>query len=305
MLRYLIIRVLSLAVTMFVIFTFCYFALNFAQYALYTDLTFAAYFEKTWMMYQLYVGAIVKHNWWGFTKDGTPLWDVLADRSVISLKINAIAFFIYLPGGVVIGILSGIYQGSWFDRFFSFFNSIFAAIPVHILMSMLVYYLGFRLHFGHYQYVRGWGSINFVLPVMALLFKPVAELSRLVRSELIESTTAEYILLARVKGLSRPRALFRHSLRNSLITIIPEIPNVFMYALTGSFFVEIIYGIPGLARFLYDNLIAVSPIGTLFVMIDIYPVMVILMFYAGISLLMNLVADVSLGFIDPRIRLYE
>jgi oligopeptide transport system permease protein len=234
--------------------------------------------------------------------DNTPTWEMLLEYLGISLKINIVAFIIYIPLGIIIGILTGIYSDSWFDRLLTNALLIINSIPIFILMFLLIFYIGYHLKIGHYQYVSGWGARNYILPVFALVLAPISRISRVIRSEMIESIHSDYVMLARVKGMSLQRALLRHSSRQSIGAVIQVVPDVFLFALMGSVFVEIIYHIPGVAILLIRSLVRVSPMGGLYIYIELEMVMVILLFYSILSIGMNIISDLLLLYIDPRIR---
>jgi ABC-type dipeptide/oligopeptide/nickel transport system permease component len=132
-----------------------------------------------------------------------------------------------------------------------------------------------------------------ILPVLALSFGPVAGNMRLIRAELTEQLSSEYMLLARTKGLSRGEATVRHALRNSLVPLMPSFLGEFIGILGGSMIIEQIFAVPGIGR-TYVQSIAVK---------DYSVFMAISMFYVVISLAAGIVGDLSYGFIDPRIRM--
>ena len=303
MTRYIVVRVLMMFVTMLVLVTISYFAMSFATYEYYTELGFREYFSATWTSYKVYLWNIITQWEFGVTgTEETPPWDILLEYLGVSLKINLIAFAIYLPLGIVFGVICGIFRNSLFDRVFNFLALIINSIPIFILMFLFIFFLGFKLKFGHYQWVAGWGARNYILPVLALILAPIHRISRVIRSEVIETATSEHILLARTKGMTHTQAMWRHTVRQSFAGVLHDLPGTFLYALTGSIFVEIVYHIDGVAYLLVRSLLRISPVGGLYVFIEIEVVMVILMFYTMLSMVLNLLVDILLVIVDPRIR---
>jgi ABC-type dipeptide/oligopeptide/nickel transport system permease component len=131
--------------------------------------------------------------------------------------------------------------------------------------------------------------------VFAMSFGSIAGYARFTRAELTEVLTSEFMLLARTKGLTKSQATVRHALRNSMVPIFPSIVGEFVSVLSGSLVIEKIFSIPGVGN-LYLNAIFQRDY-------DVF--MIDSIFYTFISLLANILVDISYGFIDPRIRMGE
>ncbi len=204
------------------------------------------------------------------------------------MNINLIAFALYLPLGILLGTIAAVKKNSWFDNVISFFTMIFSSIPSFILI------FGFIMLFG---YVLSWwppqspsvladASMKLkglAIPVLVLSFHPMATITRSLRGELIETLSSDHLLLARAKGLNFRQLLFRHTFRNSLVPVIQLVPATFLLVLTNSFFVEIVYGIPGLAGLFMDSIYQ-PMMDTGYFFIDTNTIMPISAFYAAIGL---------------------
>ena len=129
--------------------------------------------------------------------------------------------------------------------------------------------------------------------VLSLSFGVVAGLARYTRAELSEVLTAEYMLLARAKGLTKTQAIFRHALKNAMVVVFPIVLGEFIGILSGSLVIERIFGVPGVGA-LYVSSIQMK---------DYNFFMALTFFYTAIGLLSGLIVDVSYGIIDPRIRM--
>jgi oligopeptide transport system permease protein len=116
---------------------------------------------------------------------------------------------------------------------------------------------------------------------------------RYMRSELVEVLSSDYILLARAKGLSKPKVIFRHALRNALIPVVTIVGPMTVSLLTGSLIVEMFFGVPGLSKLMlnavYTN--------------DYFLILGVNLFYSFLFVVVILIIDLLYGVIDPRIRL--
>jgi ABC-type dipeptide/oligopeptide/nickel transport system permease component len=132
-----------------------------------------------------------------------------------------------------------------------------------------------------------------IMPILALSFGVIAGDMRLVRAELTETLTSDYMLLARTKGLSRKQATIRHALRNSMVPLLPTFMSDVIYVISGSMIIEQIFAVPGIGK---TYLLSINNR-------DYSVFMAISMFYVAIGLVAGLLFDLSYGFIDPRIRM--
>jgi oligopeptide transport system permease protein len=164
---------------------------------------------------------------------------------------------------------------------------------------LLQYYCGFKL--GWFPLVMNGGTDYFswsmlrsaIMPILALSFGVIAGDMRLVRAELTETLTSDYMLLARTKGLSRKQATIRHALRNSMVPLLPTFMSDVIYVISGSMIIEQIFAVPGIGK---TYLLSINNR-------DYSVFMAISMFYVAIGLVAGLLFDLSYGFIDPRIRM--
>lgn len=132
-----------------------------------------------------------------------------------------------------------------------------------------------------------------VLPTFVLAIGAIASWTRLLRAELTEVLTSEFMLLARSKGLSRGEATLRHGLRNAFVPFAPSIISGFVGLLSGSFIIEQAFRVPGVGKIYLSS----------FSNRDYNLLMLVIIFYTSIGLLTAIVGDISYGFIDPRIKM--
>ena len=253
--------------------------------------------------YFSWVSNIVTDWNWGYStrvQVNVPVFDVLKDRMVVTLKLNLIALFFYIPIGFGLGILAALKKNSVADNIISLGVMIFISIPSFVIMTLLLMLFGYTLEWLPTQFPAAdlEGSIQFyglILPVLGLSFGSIAGLTRVTRAELTEVLTSEFLLLARTKGLTRNQAVIRHAMRNSMVPLVPSIIGSFVSLLSGSVIIEMIYGVPGTGRVYIRALTRNS--------YDYNLILGTTAFYTIIGLFAVLLVDLSYGIVDPRIRM--
>jgi oligopeptide transport system permease protein len=135
--------------------------------------------------------------------------------------------------------------------------------------------------------------INYILPVFALSFYPMAYITRLMRSSMLDVVGQDYMRTARAKGLSQLGCLFRQALRNAILPVITYIGPLLAYTLTGSFIVEKIFVIPGLGGQFVSSILNR----------DYTVIMGTTIFLASLIIVLNTLVDIAYTLIDPRIKL--
>lgn len=240
---------------------------------------------------------------WGYStrvQVNVPVFDVLKDRMVVTLKLNLIALFFYIPIGFALGILAALKKNSITDNVISLGVMIFISIPSFVTMTLLLMLFGYTLEWLPTQFPSAdlVGAIQFtglILPVLGLSFGSIAGLTRVTRAELTEVLTSEFLLLARTKGLTRTQAVIRHAMRNSMVPLVPGIIGSFVSLLSGSVIIEMIYGVPGTGRVYIRAMTRNS--------YDYNLILGTTAFYTIIGLFAVLLVDLSYGIVDPRIRM--
>lgn len=238
---------------------------------------------------------------WGYStriQVNVPVFDVLVSRIPVTVQLNLIALFFYIPIGFTLGIIAALKKNSTTDNAISTLVMIGISVPNFVVMSILVLFFGYTLGWLPTQFPASdiVGIIQLtavVLPVLALASNPIAHLTRMTRAELTEVLTSDFLLLARTKGLTRPQAVVRHAMRNSMVPLVPGIIFSFVGLLSGSVVIEQIYSIPGTGR-IFVRAMQED---------DYNLVLGVTAFYTIISLFAVLLVDLSYGIVDPRIRM--
>ena len=221
----------------------------------------------------------------------TPVSDLIKDRLPNSLKLVGAAAVIVLLISIPLGVLSAVYKGTWIDTLATGFAVLGQAIPVFWLGILMIQLFTVKL---------GWlpssgmgGLDHYVMPAFALGFFTVAAIQRLLRSSMLEAMDSEYIKLARIKGLSEFRVVWKHALRNSLISVITLGGIYIAILITLGILVEVVFAWPGMGRLMFQGI----------VFRDFPVVQAVVLISAGIVISSSLVVDIAYAYLDPRIRL--
>ncbi len=241
-----------------------------------------------------------------FSSDHRPVAAKIMERLPITIILEFLSLLIIIAVALPIGVLSAVYQDSLFDKITGVFVFIGFAVPTFWLALLLMIFFGIQLGWLpisglrslNYEYLTPWMQFvdlakHLVLPVFISAFGGLAGLSRYMRANMLEVIRQDYIMTARAKGLSERDVIYKHALRNALLPAITILGLSIPGLIGGSVIFETIFAIPGMGQLFYMAVMARD-----------YPtVMGILLIGAILTLLGNLIADVSYAVADPRIRL--
>ncbi len=241
-----------------------------------------------------------------FSSDHRPVADKILERLPVTIVINLLSLLIIIVVAIPIGVLSAVRQDSLFDKVTTVIVFIGFAVPTFWLALLLMIFFGINLGWLpisglrslNYEYMSAWGQLvdlakHLILPVFLSAFGGLAGLSRYMRANMLEVIRQDYILTARAKGLSETQVIYKHALRNALLPVITILGLSIPGLIGGSVIFETIYAIPGMGQLFYMSVMARD-----------YPtVMGILLIGAVLTLLGNLIADMSYAIADPRIRI--
>jgi len=241
-----------------------------------------------------------------FSSDHRPVAAKIMERLPITIILEFLSLIIIIAIAVPIGVLSAVHQDSIFDKVTGVLVFIGFAVPTFWLALLLMIFFG--IHLGwlpisglrslNYEYLTPWAQFvdlvkHLVLPVFISAFGGLAGLSRYMRANMLEVIRQDYIMTARAKGLSERDVIYKHALRNALLPAITILGLSIPGLIGGSVIFETIFAIPGMGQLFYMSVMARD-----------YPtVMGILLIGAILTLLGNLIADVSYALADPRIRI--
>ncbi len=232
------------------------------------------------------------------------LWERIKATLLLAIASTIVTWAIAIP----LGIIGAVNQNRWLDQFLRVISYAGQALP-SLIMSLLL--LSFAQYTSPLFPVGNMTSINFtdlsllgqlldigwhmILPTIALSFSGFAGLQRITRGEMLDVLRQDYIQTARAKGLPEDRVIYVHALRNAINPLITLLGFEFAGLLSGAFIAENFFNWPGLGRLILQAVTAQ----------DIYLVMASLMMGAMMLILGNLLADLLLKAVDPRIRLKD
>jgi peptide/nickel transport system permease protein len=237
-----------------------------------------------------------------FTIAGNPpVSEVIGRTWPVTLHVGIYTIGLAFSVGFTLGLIAAYYRNSWIDNVVTFTATLGITLPNFIIATWLLLIFGYQIGWGAPSKwivppLFGHGpaplSSDYFLPVITYALAPMALVARYTRSCVAEALGADFIRTARAKGLTERRILFGHVLRNALIpmvtVLLPQIPNI----LTGSLFIEVTFGIPGLGKFFVTSIFARD-----------YPMIMglvlLVAFFWGLTYLLT---DVLYTMIDPRVR---
>lgn len=240
-----------------------------------------------------------------FSSDNRPVLDKIKERLPVTLSLNIVALLIEFGLAIPIGVMAAVYRNTLLDKGITVFVFLGFAVPTFWLALLLMYLFGVKLnwlpisglHTLGYEAYSWFGRLwdlakHLLMPILVASFGSLAGVSRYMRSAMLQVIEQDYIVTARAKGLSERVVIWKHALRNALLPLITLVGFSIPGLIGGSVIFETIFAIPGMGQLFYQG-----------VMSRDYPVVMgILVIGAFLTLLGNLVADVSYALADPRIR---
>ena len=221
---------------------------------------------------------------------GRMVVDIIGDGMRTSAKLGLISAVLALIVGVVLGALAALRRNKLVDKIIMVITTAFVSMPSFIMGALLLILFVIKL-----RVLPGNGAAQggLVLPIITLSLYPMAYITRLTRSSMLDVLGQDYIRTARAKGVAKRKIIFGHAMKNSLIPVITYFGPMLAYIVTGSIVVEQIFAVPGIGRAFVSSIINRD-----------YPmIMGTTIVLAALIVVMNLVSDVLYKVVDPRIKL--
>ena len=247
--------------------------------------------------YLIYIGSMARGDFGvSYTQQNRRVNDIIREHFPVSATLGVLALVFAAFGGVLWGALTALYRNRLPDIVIMFLVIVGISVPSFVVaaLSQLVL-VSINSSFGvSLLPVAGWGTIwHMLVPSMVLGLGTMAYLTRLMRSSMLEITSADFIRTAHAKGLPPTRIFLRHQLRNAILPVVTVLGPAIAAITTGGFVVELVFAIPGLGRFFVD---AVQQL-------DYTVIMGTTVFYGAFLVFMVILVDIVYGFIDPRVSL--
>jgi ABC-type dipeptide/oligopeptide/nickel transport system permease component len=234
---------------------------------------------------------VVEHDLGKSVRYKVPVWSLMKDRVPRSVILCGWALLIEMLIALPIGLLCAIKKNSLFDRFTVNFTLILTAMPSFWLGALLIIVFAVKLKWFP---ISGYQGIEyFILPIFALVASTLAGTLRLTRSEVLEVLNEKFVTTAYAKGLPDRAVMTKHVLRNALIMVTVQVFMSIPWLISGAVVTEKIFGIPGMGNLLLNSIVVQ----------DFPVVQAVLLFIAILTVLFNLLSDIVIATLDPRIRI--
>ncbi len=221
---------------------------------------------------------------------GRMVIDIIGDGMKVSAKLGVIAACSAAVVGIVLGSIAALRRNKIIDKVIMVVTTACVSMPTFIMGSLMLILFSLKL---------GWLPANgdsqggLILPIISLALYPMAYITRLTRSSMLDVLGQDYIRTARAKGVPRLKIIFGHALKNSLIPVITYFGPMLAYIVTGSLVVEKIFAVPGIGRAFVNSITGR----------DYTLVMGTTIVLAVLIVVMNLISDILYKVVDPRINL--
>lgn len=219
---------------------------------------------------------------------GMMVIDIILNGLKTSVRLGVIAAAIALVFGLFLGSTASLRRNTIVDRVIMVLTTAFVSMPSFIMGSLLLVIFAVKLGIVP---ANGSTPAGMILPVITLSLYPMAYITRLTRSSMLDVLGQDYIRTAQAKGVSRPGIIGGHALKNAVIPVITYFGPMLAYIVTGSLVVERIFAVPGIGRSFVNSITGRD-----------YPlIMGTTIVLASLIVLMNLLGDIMYKLVDPRI----
>ena len=300
MLKYSIKRIILAIVTIFIIAGITFFAMNaipggpFAKEKA-PEASVQAVLERRFNLdkpifeqFLLYLRNLTQGDFGISLKTGREISTTIFESFSISAFLGGMAVLLSLSLGLILGSTAALMRNKWPDRLIIFMTTLFVAVPSFILATLLLLIFSYGL-----GWVKVWSVAdqNYLLPIISLALYPMAYITRLTKSSMLDVLGQDYIRTARAKGVKNGMVIFKHALRNALIPVITYVGPLTAYIVTGSLVVETVFTIGGLGSKFVTGINNRD-----------YPmIMGTTIFLASLMVVMTLVSDLLYKVVDPKI----
>ena len=242
------------------------------------------------IQYGIFVGNFLQGDFGRSVRGRTPVKDQVVERIMPSVKLAGAAIVFILLTAVPLGVIAAVKKGTIIDSGAKLVAVLGQSLPSFWLGIILIEIFAVQLDLLPTQ---GMGGIShYILPAFTLSLFLIAGVMRLLRSSMLDVLDSEYIKLARVKGLSESRVVWKHALRNSLIAVVTFGGTYIAALITLAILVEVVFAWPGLGRLVFNGIINRD-----------FPLVQTLVILTGaLVIFVNLLVDILYAYLDPRVR---
>lgn len=251
--------------------------------------------EPIIVQYGLYMERLILHGDFGlsYRHQERTIPEIIRPKMWVSFQLSLYAFVIVYLVGIPIGVYAAVKQGRWQDPLLISSFLVIQSIPVLVLVPSLVVLFAAKLHWLPAGGFDGMFSKSMIIPTIALSVGGIAGIARLTRTVTLSTLNDDFVRTARAKGLPERVVVIRHVVRNSVVPVMTTVVGLSLVGLIeGALFTETLLGIPGIGSFMYESITNKD-----------YNVILAMVLMISIGfVLANLLVDIALIIIDPRIR---
>jgi peptide/nickel transport system permease protein len=242
--------------------------------------------------YLVWAGNLVRGDFGtSIMRTGVPVLQMILEAIPVTALLNLFAVSLAIVVAVPLGIAAAVRRNSWLDYGANVFSALGIATPNFWLSLMLIVvfslYLGWLPPFG----LRNW--TGYILPVLVIATEEMAVLMRITRGAVLELLPQDFVRTARSKGLSEGAVLYRHVVSNTLLPVITVVGFRIAFILSGTIIVENVFALPGIGRLFVDSVLR----------LDYQVVQSLVVVFAVLVVVVNLLTDLLYALVDPRIRI--
>lgn len=238
--------------------------------------------------YLLYMNNVLHGDWGVSMTTGRDIGTDMKMKFAVSAKLGGTAALVAIICGIVLGSIAALNRNKLPDRLIVFFTTLGTAMPSFVLATLLLLVFCLQL-----RWIPVWSpsNPNHILPIIALSVYPMAYITRLTKTSMLDALNQDYVRTAKAKGVPAVWMIFKHALRNAMVPVITYVGPMVAYILTGSMVVENIFTLGGLG----------SAFVTSITNRDYTSIMATTLFLAILMVVANLLTDLAYKLVDPRI----
>ena len=248
------------------------------------------YDQPFFTQYKNWVKGVIHGDFGRSTRYKSDVWDLMGARIPYSLKLCGWSLVIELLIALPLGLLCAMKKDGFFDRFTVNFSLLMTAVPAFWLGALFI--LLFAVKLGWLPIIGYSGIKNYILPVATTVLSGMGGTLRITKTEVLEVFNEKYVTTAYAKGLPKRTVMIKHVLRNALVLVTTLVFMSIPWLISGAVVIEKIFGLPGMGNLLLNSIIVQ----------DMPVVQAVLLLIAILTVICNLISDIVMGILDPRIR---
>jgi oligopeptide transport system permease protein len=302
-------KFIYLIITMFSVLTLSFFVLYFLPGSPFNDpqipIEQQEYLLKAYGLtgngferYFSYISGVLRGELgYSFVYKNQSVTKLLIQNAGITASIGVMGFLIGIITGVILGVIAAINQNKFWDYLVNAITIIGISLPSFVIAALLQFYFGFKWDIFPIIYMYDVDKMtsikSMILPSVSLSVFISAMTMKMIRNELIEIMNKDYFLFSKAKGLTTIQAIFKHGIKNALISVVTITGPMILILITGSTIIERFFGVPGLSGMMVKAIQSR----------DYFLIIGITLFYSFLFSLVLFFVDVLYVLIDPRIKL--